>query len=78
MTLVVQELDARLPTHPVWWRFHYAFGMVFLPTLVAVSAYAWLTVRYGTVLQDQPRCRKCGYLLRGLSRPQCPECGEHI
>jgi hypothetical protein len=22
-----------------------------------------------------PRCRNCGYILTGLSRPRCPECG---
>ena len=24
------------------------------------------------------RCRKCGYILRGISEPRCPECGERI
>ena len=24
------------------------------------------------------RCRKCRYILRGLSEPRCPECGEPI
>ncbi len=24
------------------------------------------------------RCRKCRYVLRGLSEPRCPECGERI
>jgi hypothetical protein len=23
-------------------------------------------------------CRKCGYILRGLTAPRCPECGGHI
>jgi hypothetical protein len=26
----------------------------------------------------ETRCRKCGYILRGLSEPRCPECGERI
>ncbi|MEI8194821.1 MAG: hypothetical protein WCI73_02815 [Phycisphaerae bacterium] len=25
---------------------------------------------------EEPRCGKCGYILRGLTRPICPECGE--
>ena len=25
-----------------------------------------------------PRCRRCGYMLKGLSRPRCPECGLDI
>lgn len=24
------------------------------------------------------RCRRCGYILNGLSRPECPECGEPV
>jgi len=78
MTLVVNQFNTHLPRTPIWWRLQYAFGLVFLPALVAVLAYVLLTVRYGRALYDQPRCRKCGYMLRGLSRPQCPECGEHI
>lgn len=26
----------------------------------------------------ETRCRKCGYMLRGISEPRCPECGERI
>lgn len=26
----------------------------------------------------EARCRKCRYILRGLSEPRCPECGESI
>jgi uncharacterized paraquat-inducible protein A len=26
----------------------------------------------------ETRCRKCQYILRGISEPRCPECGEHI
>src|SRR5262245_24384496 len=31
-----------------------------------------------TVSEDQTRCRQCGYILRGLTEPRCPECGERI
>ncbi len=24
------------------------------------------------------RCRRCGYVLKGLSEPTCSECGEHV
>jgi rubrerythrin len=23
-------------------------------------------------------CLKCGYILKGISEPRCPECGERI
>lgn len=26
----------------------------------------------------ETHCRKCSYILKGLSKPQCPECGEAI
>ncbi len=26
----------------------------------------------------ETRCRRCGYILRGISEPRCPECGERI
>jgi hypothetical protein len=27
---------------------------------------------------SETKCRKCGYILRGLPEPRCPECGERI
>jgi hypothetical protein len=26
----------------------------------------------------ETRCRQCQYILRGISEPRCPECGERI
>lgn len=26
----------------------------------------------------ETRCRKCAHILRGLTEPRCPECGERI
>jgi len=34
--------------------------------------------RYAAFLDRETRCRKCGYILRGLAEPRCPECGERI
>ena len=50
-----------------------AFNLVALPGLVvAVFTFAiWAGAGDGTC-----RCRKCGYILRGLTEPRCPECGE--
>ncbi len=28
--------------------------------------------------QYETRCRKCGYILRGIPEPRCSECGERI
>jgi hypothetical protein len=29
-------------------------------------------------MPDTAQCRKCGYLLRGLTRNRCPECGQEF
>ena len=28
--------------------------------------------------EGQTRCRKCRHILRGITEPRCPECGEPI
>ena len=57
-----------------------SFGLMFLPFyLLSAVVYAVCGVmikpRRDTT---ETRCRKCGYILKGLSRPECPECGEGI
>ena len=47
---------------------------VALPALVAVITYALLSLR----VDPETRCRKCHYILRGITEPRCPECGEAI
>jgi hypothetical protein len=49
------------------------------PSLGAVLAYGLLTRWFGPVTDDgETHCRKCDHILRGLSAPRCPECGEAI
>jgi len=43
----------------------------------AALTYAYLTRRYQE-RSTETRCRKCGYILRGIPKPRCPECGEKI
>jgi predicted Zn-ribbon and HTH transcriptional regulator len=47
---------------------------------VGIAAYAWATRKWGPplVIDAETRCRKCGYILRGITEPRCPECGERI
>jgi hypothetical protein len=48
-----------------------------LPMTAAVFTFAWL--RSGRAPGDgYLHCLKCGYILKGLSEPRCPECGERI
>jgi hypothetical protein len=47
--------------------------------LVAVIAYGLLTHWLGKYASDgELHCRRCHHILRGLSEPRCPECGEAI
>ena len=76
-----------------WWvcrKFHFTFstnedmlavdivsGCVSL--LVAVCLYQVITQHFGPgSAVEETRCRKCGYILRGITEPRCPECGERI
>jgi hypothetical protein len=59
-----------------------------LPTDVPIGLLVWLTYSlFATTAIAMfwirrrarrlvPRCRSCGYLLRGLTSSRCPECGE--
>ncbi len=48
-------------------------------TITAVACLAWTLACVAHARGDgETRCRKCGYILRGLSEPRCPECGERI
>ena len=48
-------------------------------TLSAAACFGWLLLFLGERRGDhETRCRKCGYILRGITEPRCPECGERI
>ena len=58
-------------------------GLAMVATIASAASlgmYGILTHRYGPkVFTDgETRCRKCQYILKGISEPRCPECGERI
>lgn len=66
---------------PGYWR------MMLVNTLlmgVPINTLVCLTVSliYAAILSPdhdpECRCRRCGYILKGLSKLECPECGEKI
>lgn len=67
-------------TSAPFWRLSYTLAKFLPASLIGVIVFAALTRRYGPRPEPDPytRCRKCGYILCGLSRPRCPECGEPI
>ena len=55
---------------------------VCLPSaLLAMTVYGlltYLTARGAGLSDGEIHCRKCNYILRGITEPRCPECGERI
>lgn len=48
-------------------------------TLTAMAGLGWVLLALEARRRDsETRCRRCQYILRGLSEPRCPECGERI
>lgn len=53
--------------------------LAFPKALTACACVGWVLVTVSHWRQvGEPRCRKCRYVLKGLSEPRCPECGEPI
>ena len=50
------------------------------PCLFAVVVFTLLTRFLGPehVGYSDTRCRECHYILKGITEPRCPECGERI
>ncbi len=48
--------------------------------LVGLLVYRALAALFPAArdLHPETLCRKCGYILRGISEPRCLECGERI
>lgn len=73
-------LVAMLKNVPTNWypAVHNTLGYTFLPMLLAVLVYALVHKYFPRPAPEEARCRRCAYLLRGISKPQCPECGELV
>ena len=70
-----------VPAHHVYLRgnpWNVPIGHYILPSaFTLVALVGWLVLAVGVVRgDDETRCRKCKYILRGISEPRCPECGE--
>lgn len=69
---------ANLPTY-FWSKLWIGTGIQIFCTLNFLTCVAWILVSVGEFIgAGEPRCRRCGYILKGLSEPRCPECGERI
>lgn len=59
-----------------------AFVPAILTAALGVGINEWL-LRWHfrchpSIIERFTRCRKCKYILNGLTEPRCPECGERI
>ena len=52
------------------------FGAI--PCFASAGVFHLLTVWFVHNRFGETRCRKCQYILRGITEPRCPECGERI
>lgn len=71
------RLDAIIPN--ALWRGSFVLLTVLPAALIGVCTFATLSKHYQKGHGDgESHCRRCGYILRGLSEPRCSECGEWI
>ncbi len=72
-------LDALLPTGEPRSAVHW-YGVIYGPQFAPVAFVITLTLGLIFVPQHPKpgHCRKCGYNLRGLPEPRCPECGTRF
>ena len=55
-----------------------SFGFLRGSAVVAAVYYVMLKITASAAAEDAGRCRRCGYLLRGLPENRCPECGTEF
>lgn len=73
VTSLLRDRTAQLPSF-----FEMALWALVLPITSLATACAYYLMMSKTDEDCELRCRQCGYILRGLSEPRCPECGERI
>ena len=74
----LQKLLAGVPM-PAGAQIIFTIIALMLASAAAVGVYSYTTRRWGPLpLDGETRCRKCGYILRGIPEPRCSECGERI
>lgn len=83
------EVGLLQPTYLSLWEFlvnHFGTNFTYIivrflletpPFLAGLLAFALLR-RGSTEKNDYLKCLRCGHILKGLSEPRCPECGERI
>lgn len=74
VTEPVGPLSDRLADRFGW----FAIPEAVLASLAGVVIFSVLTRFLGDVQRRQTLCRQCGKVLKGVTEPKCPACGEPI
>jgi hypothetical protein len=91
MCIVAYEFGLPYQINQLGWKLFgpaedlYSFSNLILPRLIAWLLYSipasciglYVYRRFGGG-EYETYCRRCGYILRGLTEPKCSECGEVI
>jgi hypothetical protein len=77
---IINLLMARTLTIRSLSRWDVLIAMRFVGLSLPIALYAALTrlSPRPTAPDRETRCRQCSYILRGITEPRCPECGERI
>jgi len=62
------------------WQHPLVVSFVMIPKFVSVLVVYLILSRLlpRARRESETRCRKCGYILRGITEPRCSECGEKM
>ena len=83
----VSTLGVHQATRFIYYMFPFSPGrlvvamcmILTIPPVTSIYTYVLLARRFGPWLIDpETRCRGCHYILRGITEPRWPECGERI
>ncbi len=74
--------DLSLASTAPWWHTFViaaAYEGVYVLALCPLSVLTFALLSRARATDDgETHCRRCGYILRGLSQARCPECGETV
>jgi hypothetical protein len=60
------------------WVPHEAYWVAWAAGVSTFAICVYARIQRPTSGIRETLCRRCGYNLRGISEPRCPECGERI
>ena len=86
MLVWAQHSDVVMPNTVPQWVFSPVFRFLASPWWLLIMLLGGIVLCTQAVLEvkrtfprpDSPNCAECGYFLKGLPEPRCPECGKEF